>query len=103
MKSTTDAKDVSILAALADPIRLAIVKRLSKVQEITGVELAKRLGWLGGQIQSFGESLDLAERELDRFKTREAIAQLAKSDVIDVIGRLEWIQQGDVRRHACRS
>ena len=30
MKSTTDAKDVSILAALADPIRLAIVKRLSK-------------------------------------------------------------------------
>ena len=32
MKSTTDAKDVSILAALADPIRLAIVKRLSKVQ-----------------------------------------------------------------------
>ena len=44
MKSTTDAKDVSILAALADPIRLAIVKRLSNVQEITGVELAKRLG-----------------------------------------------------------
>ena len=44
MKSTTDAKDVSILAALADPIRLAIVKRLSKVHEITGVELAKRLG-----------------------------------------------------------
>jgi len=32
VKSTTDAKDVSILAALADPIRLAIVKRLSKVQ-----------------------------------------------------------------------
>ena len=44
MKSTTDAKDVSILAALADPIRLAIVKRLSRVQETTGVELAKRLG-----------------------------------------------------------
>jgi DNA-binding transcriptional ArsR family regulator len=44
VKSTTDAKDVSILAALADPIRLAIVKRLSRVQEITGVELAKRLG-----------------------------------------------------------
>ena len=44
MKSTTHAKDVSILAALADPIRLEIVKRLSKVQEITGVELAKRLG-----------------------------------------------------------
>ena len=44
MKSTTDAKDVSMLAALADPIRLAIVKRLSNVQEITGVELAKRLG-----------------------------------------------------------
>jgi DNA-binding transcriptional ArsR family regulator len=42
--STTDAKDVSILAALADPIRLAIVKRLSRVQETTGVELAKRLG-----------------------------------------------------------
>ena len=44
MKSAIDAKDVSILAALADPIRLAIVKRLSRVQEITGVELAKRLG-----------------------------------------------------------
>ena len=44
MKSTTDGKDVLILAALADPIRFAIVKRLSNVQEITGVELAKRLG-----------------------------------------------------------
>jgi len=32
VKSAIDAKDVSILAALADPIRLAIVKRLSKVQ-----------------------------------------------------------------------
>ena len=39
MTSTTDAKDVSILAALADPIRLAIVKRLSRVQETTGVDL----------------------------------------------------------------
>ena len=44
MKSTTDAKTVAILTALADPIRLAIVKRLSRVQETTGVELAKRLG-----------------------------------------------------------
>jgi ArsR family transcriptional regulator, arsenate/arsenite/antimonite-responsive transcriptional repressor len=33
-----------MLAALADPIRLEIVKRLSKVDEITGVELARRLG-----------------------------------------------------------
>jgi DNA-binding transcriptional ArsR family regulator len=41
---TAHAKDVSILAALADPIRLEIVKRLSKVREITGVELATRLG-----------------------------------------------------------
>jgi DNA-binding transcriptional ArsR family regulator len=40
----THAKDVSILAALADPIRLEIVKRLSKVRESTGVELARRLG-----------------------------------------------------------
>ena len=44
MKSSTHAKDVSILAALADPIRLEIVKRLSKVREITGVALATRLG-----------------------------------------------------------
>jgi ArsR family transcriptional regulator, arsenate/arsenite/antimonite-responsive transcriptional repressor len=44
VKLTTHAKDVSILAALADPIRLDIVKRLSKVREITGVELATRLG-----------------------------------------------------------
>ena len=44
MKSQTDAKDVSVLAALADPIRLAIVKRLSKTDEVAGVELAKRLG-----------------------------------------------------------
>jgi len=44
VKPTSDAKDVSMLAALADPIRLAIVKRLSKVHEITGVELARRLG-----------------------------------------------------------
>lgn len=44
MKPTTNAKDVSILAALGDPIRLEIVKRLSKVREITGVELATRLG-----------------------------------------------------------
>ena len=35
---------MSILAALADPIRLEIVKRLSRVDEITGVELARRLG-----------------------------------------------------------
>ena len=41
---TAHARDVSILAALADPIRLEIVKRLSKVREITGVELATRLG-----------------------------------------------------------
>jgi DNA-binding transcriptional ArsR family regulator len=41
---STDARDVSILAALADPIRLEIVKRLSKVDEITGVDLARRLG-----------------------------------------------------------
>ena len=44
MTLTAHAKDVSILAALADPIRLEIVKRLSKVREITGVELATRLG-----------------------------------------------------------
>ena len=44
MALTAHAKDVSILAALADPIRLEIVKRLSKVREITGVELATRLG-----------------------------------------------------------
>jgi ArsR family transcriptional regulator, arsenate/arsenite/antimonite-responsive transcriptional repressor len=44
VKFTTHAKDVSILTALADPIRLEIVKRLSKAQEITGVELATRLG-----------------------------------------------------------
>ncbi len=44
MKPATHAKDVSVLAALADPIRLEIVKRLSKVREITGVELATRLG-----------------------------------------------------------
>ena len=44
MRPTTHAKDVSILAALADPIRLEIVKRLSKVRECTGVELARRLG-----------------------------------------------------------
>lgn len=44
MKVSADARDVSILAALADPIRLEIVKRLSKVDEITGVELARRLG-----------------------------------------------------------
>jgi DNA-binding transcriptional ArsR family regulator len=40
----THAKDVAILAALADPIRLEIVKRLLKVRESTGVELARRLG-----------------------------------------------------------
>jgi DNA-binding transcriptional ArsR family regulator len=40
----TDANDVSILGALVDPIRLEIVKRLLKVQQITGVALAKRLG-----------------------------------------------------------
>lgn len=44
MKLTTHARDVSILAALADPIRLEIVKRLSNVREITGVALATRLG-----------------------------------------------------------
>ncbi len=44
MKSRTDAKDLSVLAALADPIRLAIVKRLSKTDEVAGVELAERLG-----------------------------------------------------------
>jgi len=44
VKFSVDARDVSILAALADPIRLEIVKRLSKVDEITGVELARRLG-----------------------------------------------------------
>ena len=44
MNPATHAKDVSILAALADPIRLEIVKRLSKVRRITGVELATRLG-----------------------------------------------------------
>jgi ArsR family transcriptional regulator, arsenate/arsenite/antimonite-responsive transcriptional repressor len=41
VKFSADTRDVSILAALADPIRLEIVKRLSK---ITGVELARRLG-----------------------------------------------------------
>ena len=44
MKSTAHARDVSILVALADPIRLRIVMRLSKGQEIAGVELAKGLG-----------------------------------------------------------
>ena len=44
MTLTAHAQDVSILAALADPIRLEIVKRLAKVREITGVELATRLG-----------------------------------------------------------
>jgi hypothetical protein len=33
---------VSILAALADPIRLQIVKRLGRRQEIAGVELARK-------------------------------------------------------------
>ena len=43
MPVTVHDKDVSILAALADPIRLRIVTRLSKGQEIAGVELAKDL------------------------------------------------------------
>ena len=44
MNSVTHADDVSILTALADPIRLEMVKRLSKVREVAGVALAKQLG-----------------------------------------------------------
>jgi DNA-binding transcriptional ArsR family regulator len=44
MLSATDSRDVSMLAALADPIRLEIVKRLSRVREIAGAELAETLG-----------------------------------------------------------
>ena len=49
MKSRIDVNDVSVLAALADPIRLAIVKRLSRAREIAGVELTKRLGISGSR------------------------------------------------------
>jgi DNA-binding transcriptional ArsR family regulator len=44
VNSATNADDVSILTALADPIRLDIVKRLSKVREVAGVDLARQLG-----------------------------------------------------------
>jgi DNA-binding transcriptional ArsR family regulator len=44
VKPTTHAQDVMILAALADPIRLRIVKRLSAGREISGVDLARGLG-----------------------------------------------------------
>ena len=44
MKPRANLNDVSVLAALADPIRLAIVTRLSRAHEIAGAELAKRLG-----------------------------------------------------------
>ena len=44
MKPKANLNDVSVLAALADPIRLAIVTRLSRAHEIAGTELAKRLG-----------------------------------------------------------
>ena len=44
MSSSTNAKDVAILTALADPIRLEIVKRLRKTREVAGVDLATRLG-----------------------------------------------------------
>ena len=40
----THADDVAILAALADPIRLEIVKRLSKVRAVAGADLATQLG-----------------------------------------------------------
>jgi DNA-binding transcriptional ArsR family regulator len=42
--SAVHAREVSILTALADPIRLKMVKHLSNAQEIAGVELARRLG-----------------------------------------------------------
>jgi ArsR family transcriptional regulator len=38
------ADDVSILAALADPIRLEIVKRLARAREVAGADLATHLG-----------------------------------------------------------
>jgi DNA-binding transcriptional ArsR family regulator len=44
VNSATHADDVSILTALADPIRLDIVKRLSQVRDVAGVELARQLG-----------------------------------------------------------
>jgi DNA-binding transcriptional ArsR family regulator len=43
LKLTIKAEDVSVLAAVADPIRLEVVKQLSKANEISGVELARRL------------------------------------------------------------
>lgn len=42
--SAGDAADLAVLVALADPIRLQIVKRLSKVREVAGAELARQLG-----------------------------------------------------------
>jgi DNA-binding transcriptional ArsR family regulator len=44
MLSRADAEDVSILAALADPIRLEIVKCLAGGRELAGTVLAEHLG-----------------------------------------------------------
>jgi DNA-binding transcriptional ArsR family regulator len=38
------ADDVSVLSALADPIRLTIVRRLTKEGEVAGADLAQGLG-----------------------------------------------------------
>jgi DNA-binding transcriptional ArsR family regulator len=44
MLSPADTEDVSILAALADPIRLEIVKCLAGGRELAGTTLADHLG-----------------------------------------------------------
>jgi DNA-binding transcriptional ArsR family regulator len=44
MLSPADTEDVAILAALADPIRLEIVKRLAGGRELAGTVLAEHLG-----------------------------------------------------------
>jgi DNA-binding transcriptional ArsR family regulator len=44
MWSRADTEDVAILTALADPIRLEIVRRLSGGAELAGTALAAHLG-----------------------------------------------------------